>query len=616
MFTKKFLHSALLSTLLLTLTQTAPLAFGQTPAKPTAKATTATTAKSSAQVSAQPPAQSPTSPPQNLAQALNNVVRQRLSNDLSGACVAVVAVPGKGIKAETAYFCANAADTKRKVDATTVFEIGSISKALMGTLLADLELRGKVNANDPIKKYLANGLKIPDFKGREITLLDLATHTSGLPSLPSRYKPTNTANFYAELDANTVTESLADVMLTYEPGSKYAYSNFGGLLLSRILSLQSQRDFNDAMIERIATPLKMTDTTSLTTKTRLATPHSASGKVVSQWDFYADLAGMGGIKSTLPDMQKFLEANLEIYNNPEGVLAKSAIGMALKKAHSKQRAAQGPMDIAYGWHRLTRNGSTIVFHNGQTAGFHAFMGFDPTTGRGAVVLADSAIAIDDLGFNLTSKEFPLGKPRLTASLDSAAIDGVVGEYELPNVVLKFAREGTGSESRLFVYTPGRGRTELFVDSNGLYYPKEFDALARFEKNKEGIVEAVLWMQGGGAERGKKRVANNFKLEAKVFAEYIGEYVFNPSFAIRVFERDARYFAQASGQSEFEIIADEKDRFSVKVITAKLNFTRSSTGAVESMTLIQNGNEIVGKRSSNSSKPSVAPSEAIAPTLVK
>ncbi len=611
MSTKKLLKATLLPALILTLAQASPLAFGQTAAKPATKATTTT--KPSAQSSAPPQA---SLPPQNLAQALSNVVKQRLNNDLSGACVAVVAVPGKGIKAETAYFCANAADTKRKVDATTVFEIGSISKAFMGTLLADLELRGKVNSSDPIKKYLPPGLKIPDFKGREITLLDLTTHTSGLPSLPSRYKPTNTANFYAELDTNTITESLADVTLSYEPGSKYVYSNFGGLLLSRMLSVQSQRDFNEAMIERIAAPLKMIDTTSLTPPARMATPHSASGKVVSHWSFYADLAGMGGIKSTLPDMQKFLEANLEIYNNPEGVLAKSAIGMALKKAHSKQRAAQGSIDIGYGWHRITRNGSTVVFHNGQTAGFHAFMGFDPATGRGAVVLADSAIAIDDLGFNLASKEFPLSKPRLTASLDSAAVDGVVGEYELPNVVLKFAREGTGSGSRLFVYTPGRERTELFVDSNGMYYPKEFDALARFEKNKEGIIESVLWLQGGGAERGKKRAVNNFKLEASAFGDYIGEYVFSPSFAIRVFERDQSYFAQATGQSEFEIIADEKDRFSVKVITAKLIFTRVSTGAVESMTLLQNGKELIGKRSATNNKPSATPNEAVAPTLIK
>lgn len=590
MFTKKSLLSVTAATAAVIIYPFSISAWSQTPVKSAPKVATP----------AAPTAPAPA--PTNLAQALANTVKQRLTNDLSGACVAVVAVPGKGIKAETAYFCANAADTKRRVDANTVFEIGSVSKAFMGTLLADLELRGKLNVNDPIKKYLPKELKVPDFKGREITLLDLATHTSGLPSLPGRYKPTNPANFYAELDANTVAESLEDVRLTREPGSKYEYSNFGGLLLSRILSVQSQRDFDEAMIDRIATPLNMTDTTSLAPAARaarMATPHSASGKVVSRWDFYADLAGVGGIKSTLPDMQKFLEANIEIYNNPEGALARSPLGLALKKSHAKQHTAMAAMDIGYGWHRLNRNGSTVVFHNGQTAGFHAFVGFDPATGRGAVVLADGAIAIDDLGFNLTSKEFPATKPRLAANIDRAAIDALVGEYELPNVVLKFARDDTGTgtvgTSRLYVYAPGQARAELFVDSAGIYYPKDFDALARFEKNKEGVVESVLWMQGGGAERGKKRAINNFKLPANTFVDYVGEYVFNPSFAIRVFERGERYFAQASGQPEFEIIADAKDQFSVRVITAKLQFSRSTTGLVESVKLLQGGQEIIGKR---------------------
>ena len=609
MFTKKSLLSVTAVAAAIAIYPFSLNAWSQTPAKPAPKVATP--------VAKPVAAASPAAAPTNLAQALANTVKQRLTNDLSGACVAVVAVPGKGIKAETAYFCANAADTKRKVDANTVFEIGSVSKAFMGTLLADLELRGKLNVNDPIKKYLPKELKVPDFKGREITLLDLTTHTSGLPSLPGRYKPTNPANFYSELDANTVAESLEDVRLTREPGSKYEYSNFGGLLLSRILSVQSQRDFDEAMVDRIATPLKMMDTTSLAPAARaarMATPHSASGKVVSRWDFYADLSGVGGIKSTLPDMQKFLEANLEIYNNPEGVLAKSPLGLALKKSHAKQHTAMAAMDIGYGWHRLNRNGSTVVFHNGQTAGFHAFVGFDPATGRGAVVLADGAIAIDDLGFNLTSKEFPATKPRLSATLDGAAVDALVGEYELPNVVLKFTSEGAGTTKRLFAHTPGQARAELFVDSAGIYYPKDFDALARFEKNKEGVVESVLWMQGGGAERGKKRAINNFKLPANTFVDYVGEYVFNPSFAIRIFERGDRFFAQASGQPEFEIIADAVNQFSVRVITAKLQFSRSPSGLVESVKLLQGGQEIIGKR--DGKLPSTTPATAPGPAAIK
>ena len=67
---------------------------------------------------------------------------------------------------------------------------------------------------------------------------------------------------------------------------------------------------------------------------------------------------------------------------------------------------------------------------------------------------------------------------------------------------------------------------MFVDSAGIYYPKGFDALARFEKNQQGVMESVLWMPGGGAGRRKKRAVNNFKLEANTFIDYVGEYVYS------------------------------------------------------------------------------------------
>src|SRR5262249_37891480 len=70
------------------------------------------------------------------------------------------------------------------VDGDTVFEIGSISKVFTSLLLADMVQRGEVKLNDPISKFLPATVKVPTRNGREITLADLATHTSGLPRLP------------------------------------------------------------------------------------------------------------------------------------------------------------------------------------------------------------------------------------------------------------------------------------------------------------------------------------------------------------------------------------------------------------------------------------------------
>jgi serine-type D-Ala-D-Ala carboxypeptidase/endopeptidase len=70
------------------------------------------------------------------------------------------------------------------VDGDTIFEIGSISKVFTSLLLADMVNRKEVTLDDPAAKYLPENVKLPERSGKSITLLDLSTHTSGLPRLP------------------------------------------------------------------------------------------------------------------------------------------------------------------------------------------------------------------------------------------------------------------------------------------------------------------------------------------------------------------------------------------------------------------------------------------------
>src|SRR5436189_1973636 len=66
------------------------------------------------------------------------------------------------------------------LDGDSVFEIGSVTKVFTATLLSDMVERGEVSLNDPISKFLPKTIKTPSRNGKEITLLDLATQTSGL----------------------------------------------------------------------------------------------------------------------------------------------------------------------------------------------------------------------------------------------------------------------------------------------------------------------------------------------------------------------------------------------------------------------------------------------------
>ena len=85
-------------------------------------------------------------------------------------------------------------ENNRPLDADTVFEIGSITKVFTALLFADMVVRGEVSPGDPVSKFLPREAQVPEFDGNPIKLLDLATYTSGLPRMPSNFKPADKSN--------------------------------------------------------------------------------------------------------------------------------------------------------------------------------------------------------------------------------------------------------------------------------------------------------------------------------------------------------------------------------------------------------------------------------------
>src|SRR6266446_9798292 len=146
------------------------------------------------------------------------------------------------------------------VNGDSVFEIGSVSKVFTATLLADMVERGEVSLSDPISKYLPKTVKTPTRNGKEITLLDLSTQTSGLPRLPGNFTPKDVQNPYADYSVEQLYAFLSSYTLTRDIGSKYEYSNLGVGLLGHILALRAGTDYEALVRTRICQPLKMDST--------------------------------------------------------------------------------------------------------------------------------------------------------------------------------------------------------------------------------------------------------------------------------------------------------------------------------------------------------------------
>jgi serine-type D-Ala-D-Ala carboxypeptidase/endopeptidase len=276
-------------------------------------------------------------------------------------------------------------DNGRAPDASTIFEIGSITKVFTAITLQTIVAGGLLKLEDRADKYLPNGLRLPEREGRAITLLDLATHSSGLQRLPDNLKISE--NPYAKYGSSELYECLRRAKLRRKPGEDYEYSNLGFGLLGHLLELRAGKPYAAVVRERLLLPLGMTNTVvtlSADHRARLAHGHGHKGAPTGNWDFDA-LAGAGAFRSSAADMMRFLSANLRPERSP---LADALT--AAQKTHFRGKSVR----IGLGWHNLdTKDGLKVVWHNGGTGGYVSFLGFAPKEQVGVVVLSNYGDAL-------------------------------------------------------------------------------------------------------------------------------------------------------------------------------------------------------------------------------
>ncbi len=318
----------------------------------------------------------------------------------SGIVVGVIDAQGRRVIA-----CGAPGADGRPLDGKTAFEIGSVTKVFTSLLLADMVRRGEVALDDPAATYLPPGATLPAPDGRAITLLDLATHTSGLPRLPANLKPRDLADPYAGYSDAKLYAGLPGTRLNSSPGAAYAYSNLGAGLLGQLLARRAGLPYADLLAARITGPLGLTDTAitlSPEQKLRRAVGHDEGLSPVGSWTMDS-LVAAGGLQSTADDLLAFLAAALGYGQTPlHGAMADQLV---------PRRPAVAGIEVALGWHISPSPRGEIVWHNGGTGGFRSFVGFERARSIGVVVLVDTASAVggDDIALHLLAGA-PLSKP--------------------------------------------------------------------------------------------------------------------------------------------------------------------------------------------------------------
>lgn len=298
-----------------------------------------------------------------------------------------------------------------KIDGETLFALGSISKGVTGEVVAGLVDKGLLKWDDKLSDLLPKNTPLSD-DAKNITLLQLATHTSGLPRqnmnkdmLQSFLKYLYTGdNFYNELDSDAVLNDLSSFKRPQTPEPQY--SNLGYALLGYILKLKTGEDIQQLSYDFIFRSLKM-GSTSFHGPTLKAYPYRAighagdqpkfirRGKVVPDWYFTNNMVAAANLYSNVDDLLKYLRAHI---TDSEPSELNSAIRVSEKIYFERNIEAA---NIA--WVTDHKDNQVITYQVGYIGGYSSYIGFDKKHKNAVVVLQNSFNWSNYIGHDLLLK---------------------------------------------------------------------------------------------------------------------------------------------------------------------------------------------------------------------
>jgi serine-type D-Ala-D-Ala carboxypeptidase/endopeptidase len=384
-------------------------------------------------------------------------------------------------------------DDSRKADGATVFEIASLTKVFTALLLADMTQQKRVKLEAPVSTCLPDGVKVPEHGGRQITFIDLATHTSGLPLRPDNLASQTALNKYAGYTVEQLYEGLAAFQLPRDPGGTFEYSNWGFGLLGNALAHCAGKKYERLLAERILEPLGMRDTTfapSAAARSRLASPYDAELRPVPNEDFRADgLQGAGGLYSTADDLLNFIEVFLG--HGPEPLAASAATML-----EPRRPGDDADTRMALGWRVSSLHGAQTIWSSGGSDGYRSFMAVDQQARVAVVALTNGRThgGVDDIGWYVLDPRTSVARVHRWITLAADVLDRYVGRYRWDNgnfVIV--TRQGADLVVKLTNQEPFRIRATAPRE----FFPEEgVEAQFMFSESGGGPAESLFLNQDG------------------------------------------------------------------------------------------------------------------------
>jgi CubicO group peptidase (beta-lactamase class C family) len=265
--------------------------------------------------------------------------------------------------------------------------------------VASMVRRGELALDTPIRELVPDGITTPERDGRGISIVDLATHHSGLPRLPANLGLVSrlSSDPYKDYDRTKLFAFLNSHRLGYEPGTRFEYSNLGYGLLGTLIADRAHVSYAELLQRRVFGPLDMTSSSAGYDRDGDLIPgHNAGGWPRPAWHM-GTLEGCGIVRSSVNDMLRFVAAHLPA--------AAGEVALDALLTQAPRASAMGGHRIGLAWLTGPRGN---VWHNGGTGGYRSFAGFSPDRRGAVVILSNASIeSVDSIGLHLLDPGIPL-----------------------------------------------------------------------------------------------------------------------------------------------------------------------------------------------------------------
>lgn len=302
----------------------------------------------------------------------------------------------------------------------TIYEIGSVAKIFTTNIYSILLEQKVFNEDNTVGDFISKS----ELKGsvREIKLIDLTTHTSGLPALPTNINLNMPGNFTIGYERDDLFKFLNDFQIPTT--KKYIYSNTGISLLAIVMEKATGKTYKELLDKFLLHELNMKSTFLKVPEKETSSFADGSSLCVEKdhWDLSNVFVPVGGVKSSVSDLSKLLKVNLELldYKYSESFIRSIEIQDEISENNYS----------GIGWKITKENNDEVIWHSGNTGGFAAFVGFNYKQKKGCVVLSNSNISVDQIGWKILDEKknlkelknhicFKLSKIIQEESLDSA-----------------------------------------------------------------------------------------------------------------------------------------------------------------------------------------------------